>query len=84
MPDLWMVTWDGVPLFKALTRKEAEAKAERWQGERYKSGLLKHGDKRDYIEVKRDTVAERELDERYKTMKAGDPQTITMVERIED
>ena len=84
MPELWMVTWDGVPLKKAMPRSEAYAMAERWQGERYKSGLLKHGDKRDHIEVKRDTGTEAELNERYKVMKAGDPQTIKFVERIED
>ena len=84
MPELFMVTWDGVPLKKAMSRAEADAMAERWQGERYKSGLLKHGDKRDHIEVKRDLTTEKEMNDRYRTMKAGDPQTIKMVERIED
>lgn len=72
-----MVTLNGVPLFKGFTsRKQAEAKAEKWQGERYKRGLLKHGDKGDHVEVKHDKQMEKEFDDRYDTWKAGKPQRI--------
>lgn len=79
----WMVTLNGVPLFKGLTdRKDAEAKAERWQGQRYRKGLLKHGDRGDHVEVKRDTSTERDFDERYQTWKDGTRQRIIQTEYI--
>lgn len=88
MVELYMVTVNGHPLKRWMTWKDANAMAERWQGQHSgKSGgqgLLKHKDRGDWVEVKRDTEAEKEMNERYKTFKAGDPQTIVMNERIED
>lgn len=81
----WMVTWDGRCFRKFGTnQQQAEAFAERWQGERYHAGMMKHGDKGDYFEVKRDTQAEREFDERYGDLKAGKPQRVVMQQRVED
>ena len=77
MPHYYKVTWNGTTLFKGIpSRQAAEAKAEKWQGERYKRGLLKHGDKGDYIEVKRDVDTEREFDDRYDVFKRGGRQRI--------
>ena len=76
MPEFWKVTWDGRTLFKGFdTREQAAAKAEKWQGQRYKSGMLKHGDKGDYFEVERDVDREREWDAAYDLYKRGKPQT---------
>lgn len=82
--NFWMVTVNGVPLFKGLTQSQAYAKAERWQGKRFTSGLLKHKDYGDHVEVKRDKEAEREWNDRYKVYKAGDRQRLIFVERRED
>jgi len=71
-----MVTWNGVPFKLDMSRAAAEAFAERWQGKRYKSGMMKHGDKQDYFEVKRDLNSEREFDKRYADFKDDKPQTI--------
>ena len=84
MPEYWMVTVNGTPLFKGLNRKQAEAKAEKWQGQRYKGGLLKHKDYGDHVEIKRDTLSEREFDTLYDTYKAGKPQRIIKEEYILD
>jgi hypothetical protein len=76
MPVFWCVTVQGQPLFRGfVTEAEARAKAERWQGERYRTGLLKHGDRGDWVEVKRDTAREREFDRAYELAKRGNPQT---------
>lgn len=84
----WVVLWDGKPFQKGFVgeqgRKDAEAFAERWQGQRYKSGMLKHGDKKDYFEVKRDYQAEKELLARLDEQKRGNPQKIIMQQRVED
>jgi hypothetical protein len=83
VPDYWMVTLNGTPLFKGITsRKEAEARAERWQGERWKRGLLKHADKGDHVEVKHDKQTERDFDERYASWKDGTRQRIIQEEYI--
>jgi hypothetical protein len=83
-----MVTWDGKPFRKgfsgAVGKKEADAFAERWQGTRYKSGMLKGGDKLDYFEVKRDHEAEKELKERMYQLKVGNPQKVTTQQYVED
>ena len=85
MPDMWMVTVNGVPLFKGFTsRKAAELKAEKWQGSRYKGGLLKHKDYGDHVEVKHDTQAERQFDQMYADAKAGKPQRTIMEEYLPD
>lgn len=80
-----MVTLNGVPLFKGITdRRDAEAKAERWQGERYKRGLLKHADKGDHVEVRHDVQTERDFDERYRHAKEGTRQRIILNEYVND
>jgi hypothetical protein len=76
MPEYWAVTVNGYVMFKGMTKPEAEAKAEKWQGKRYKGGLLKHKDYGDHVEIRRDKATEREWDERYDTWKAGKPQRI--------
>lgn len=76
MPEFWKVTWNKHALKKRMRKDEAYAMAERWQGERYRKGLLKGGDKGDWVEVKRDTESEREFDEMYADLKFGKPQTI--------
>ena len=76
-PKFYMVVWDGVPFKRGfLSRAEASAFAERWQGERYRKGMLKHGDKKDYFEVKRDLLEEAEFNERYDVMLRNNPQKI--------
>lgn len=85
MPEMWMVTVNGVPLFKGFTvKKAAEAKAEKWQGSRYKGGLLKHKDYGDHVEVKRDYQAEREFDTMYADAKAGKYQRIIKEQYIDE
>ena len=80
-----MVTLNGTPLFRGITdRKDAETKAERWQGERYKRGLLKHADKGDHVEVKHDVRMERDFDERYQLAKEGTRQRIIQEEYVND
>ena len=75
MPELWAVTINGVPVFKGfVSQREAEQKAEKWQGRRHHSGLLKWRDFGDHVEVRRDTQAEREWDARYRDFKDGKPQ----------
>lgn len=88
MYEIYMVTVNGYPLKRWMSKADAEAMAERWQGQHSGKnggqGLLKHKDRGDWVEVKRDTQAEKEFAERYKTFKSGAPQTITYQERIED
>ena len=74
-PCLYMVVYDGVPLFRGLpSEQEARRRAERWQ-----VGLLKRADKGDWIEVKRDHAAEKEFDERHDDMERGNPQKVTVI-----
>lgn len=84
----WMVTLNGVPLKRWLDRHEADAMAERWQGQHggYHggAGLLKIKDRRDHVEVREDHEANREFNERYKTAKAGDRQIIHYEQRVEN
>ncbi len=76
MPTYWQVILDGHPLKMHITsRREAEAMAERWQ-----VGLLKQKDRRDYVEVKRDHVSEREFDESYDRLKRGSLQPVQMID----
>lgn len=86
--ELYMVTVNGVPLKRFLGKQEADAMAERWQGQHggYHGGqgLLKHKDRGDWVEVKRDTAAEKEVLERYRASLAGERQTVVYHERIED
>ena len=83
MPVYYKVTLNGVPLFKGIKdKKEAEARAERWQGEKYKRGLLKHADKGDHVEVSIDKDAGKDFDDRYADLKAGKYQRIIREEYI--
>lgn len=84
MPEYWAVTVNGAVLFKGLSRKQAEAKAEKWQGKRYKGGLLKHKDYGDHVEIKRDVDTERDFDKRYADWKQGKYQTLVKEEYIQD
>ena len=76
MPEFYKVTWNRHALKKRMNKADAFAMAERWQGERYRKGLLKGGDKGDWVEVARDTESEREFDEMYYALKIGKPQTM--------
>ena len=84
----FMVTLNGVPLKRWLSRKEADAMAERWQGShggyRGGSGLLKIKDKGDWVQVKEDRESDKEFEARYRDMKAGRPQTVTYQQRVDD
>lgn len=83
----YMVTLNGVPLKRWLDRQEAEAMAERWQGQhggyRGGAGLLKIKDRGDHVEVKVDHAANKEFNERYKVAKAGDLQKLQYEQRVE-
>ena len=68
--DIWMVLIDSGVFKGGLTLKEAEKVAERYQ-----KGLCKHKDHRIHVEIKRDTTMIKEMDRRYRTAKAGEPQT---------
>lgn len=75
MPQFFQVTLNGHPLKKRMSKAEAEAMAERWQGTHANGrGLLKHKDRGDWVEVSRDAQSEREFDEMYDTLKRGNPQ----------
>lgn len=76
MPVYYEVTINGVPLKKGMSRREAEAMAERWQGKRYHTGLLKHKDYGDHVEVRVDKSTGKDFDERYADVKAGKYQRI--------
>lgn len=84
MPQYWAVTVNGTILFKGLSRAAAEAKAEKWQGSRYKGGLLKHKDFGDHVEIRRDVETERDFDARYADFKANKPQRLIKEEYIND
>lgn len=88
MPKLYMVTLNGMALRKWMSQDEAYAFAERWQGShggyRGGSGLLKIKDRGDHVEVKEDVQAMNEFEDRYKTLKAGDPQTVHYQQTVDD
>ena len=85
MPIYYQVTLNGVPLRKGFTSKrQAEAMAERWQGEKYKRGLLKHADKGDHVEVSIDRDTGRDFDDRYADLKAGKYQRVIKEECIQE
>lgn len=80
MPQFWKVVWNKRhALGTRMSEADARAMAERWQGSRYHAGLLKHGDKGDWIEVIRDTESEKEFDRMYDDLKRGKPQTLHMI-----
>ena len=79
----YKVTLNGVVLRKGFMgdrgKREALAMAERWQGSHSQGkGLLKHKDRGDYVEVKRDLDMERDYDERVDVAQRGNPQRIVM------
>lgn len=84
----WMVVFDGKPLRRWMTRQEADSMAERWQGShggyRGGSGLLKLKDRGDWIEVKPDKDADREWEGRLKVMKAGERQTVSFMQTVQE
>ena len=45
--------------------------------------MLKIKDRRDHFEVKEDVGANKEFNERYKTYKAGDAQTVHFEQRVD-
>ena len=79
-PPFFMVVVNGVPMFRGYRNKaEADAKAEKWQGSYAEHrGLLKHKDKGDWVEVRRDYESEREYNERVDDMQRGNPQRIVV------
>lgn len=57
--------------------RQAQQMAERWQGSHSQGrGLLKHKDRGDYVEVKRDYEMERDYAERVDTAQRNNPQRI--------
>ena len=69
-----MMTVNGMKTKACQSRQEAEEAAERWQGKRYRSGLLKHKDFGDHVEVKRDREKEKKWDEQWDRAQRGEPQ----------
>lgn len=79
----YKVMLNGVVLRKgfmgAAGKQEAERMAERWQGSHSQGkGLLKHKDKGDYVEVRRDYEGEKDYAERIDVAQRGNPQRIVM------
>ncbi len=84
----FLVTLNGTILQRWLTKADAYAMAERWQGQHggYHggSGLTKIKDRRDYLEVKPDHEANKEFNARYQAAKNGERQVVQYEQRIED
>ena len=60
-------------------KREADRMAERWQGSHSGGkGLLKHKDRGDYVEVKRDYEMEKDYVSRLDEAQRGNPQKIVM------
>lgn len=60
-------------------RRQAEQMAERWQGSHSQGkGLLKHKDKGDYVEAKRDYEMERDFAERVDVAQRDNPQRVVV------
>ena len=75
------VTLNGVILRRGFMgnagQREALAMAERWQGSHSQGkGLLKHKDRGDYVEVKRDYEMEGDYNERIDVAQRGNPQRV--------
>lgn len=83
----YKVLWNGRTFQRWLTKRDAYAMAERYQGSHggYHggSGMLKIKDLRDHFEVKEDTEANKEFNDRYKVAKAGDPQRVVYEQRVD-
>jgi hypothetical protein len=79
----YMVTINGVPFKRGFCgesgKRAAEAMAERWQGSHSgNKGLLKHKDKGDYVECKRDYAMEAEWADRVDEAQRNNPQKIVV------
>lgn len=79
----YMVTINGVIFKRGFCgeqgRRTAEAMAERWQGSHSgNKGLLKHKDKGDYVETKRDYQMEAEFANRVDEAQRGNPQRVVV------
>ena len=75
------VTLNGTTLRRGFMgeagQREALAMAERWQGSHSQGkGLLKHKDRGDYVEVKRDYEMEIDYNERVDMAQRGNPQRV--------
>lgn len=82
-PPRWAVYINNVLFRRGFTgekgKREAEAMAERWQGSHSGNrGLLKHKDRGDYVEVRRDYAMEQEFNERAEAAQQGNPQKIVV------
>jgi hypothetical protein len=65
-------------------KRTADQMAERWQGSHSQGkGLLKHKDRGDYVEVKRDYEMEKDYAERVDTAQRGNPQRVVMQHNTE-
>jgi hypothetical protein len=79
----YMVTINGRPFRRGFMgeagRRTAEAMAERWQGSHSgNKGLLKHKDRGDYVETRRDYEMELDYAHRVDEAQRGNPQKITV------
>ena len=79
----YCVTLNGVILRRGFMGTagfhEAERMAERWQGSHsHGKGLLKHKDKGDYVEVRRDPEMEHDYAGRVDQAQRGNPQQIVV------
>lgn len=72
--EIWSVYVQGQKYKSDLTRKEAEAIAERHQ-----RGLCKHKDFGDHVEIRRDKEMIKEVDGWYKEAKAGNMQKYNLM-----
>lgn len=82
-PHCWAVYINGVLFRRGFVgdrgKREAEAMAERWQGSHSEHrGLLKHKDRGDYVEVRRDYMTEQEFNQRVDEAQRGNAQKITV------
>ena len=79
----YKVTLNGVTFRRGFMgetgRREAERMAERWQGSHSQgAGLLKHKDRGDYVEVKRDSEMEQDYAARVDEAQRGNPQKLVV------
>ena len=66
-------------------KRNADAMAERWQGSHSGGrGLLKHKDRGDYVEVKRDYAMEQDYAERVDRAQRGHPQQVVVQYNTEE
>lgn len=77
--NLWCVKINGRVFKGDLSKREAEAMAERYQ-----RGLCKHKDFRDHVEICRDKEIIKEADEIWKTAKRGEMQKYQLSQWIDD